>query len=397
MDTTQPLALLGNLSAQTFMKRHWQKKPLLIRQAVPVLATLMSRNALFDLAGHEGVESRLVVQEAIAKSDTKIGVKTNLKTKKEADSSRWKLQSGPFARRALPSLNTPGWTLLVQGVDLHVQALRDLLDQFRFVPDARLDDLMISFATDGGGVGPHFDSYDVFLLQAQGTRRWHIGPQKDLSLQAGAPLKILQNFEPEQSFDLESGDMLYLPPRYAHDGVALGECMTYSIGFRAPAKAELARDLLQRLADDVEEEVGAALYRDGGQGAAAAPGEIPEHLFTFAQEALQAAVKNPQTLARALGELLTEPKSNVWFDGNANDGANEIRGTLALDRRSRMMFDDQRIYINGESFLASGRDAALMRQLANQRMLGTELVNKASPGAKSLLQEWMQAGWLHEL
>lgn len=392
MDTTQPLALLSNLSAQTFMKRHWQKKPLLIRQAVPGLATLMSRNALFDLAGREGVESRLVVHEARTKAKTK-GKKQEI----TGAGSPWSLKSGPFPRRALPSLKTPDWTLLVQGVDLHVQALRDVLDQFRFVPDARLDDLMISFATDGGGVGPHFDSYDVFLLQAQGTRRWHIGPQKDLSLQAGAPLKILQNFEPEQSFDLESGDMLYLPPRYAHDGVALGECMTYSIGFRAPAKADLARDLLQRLADDVEEEVGAALYRDGGQGAVSAPGEIPEHLFTFAQEALQAAVKNPQTLARALGELLTEPKSNVWFEGNANDGANEIRGTLALDRRSRMMFDDQRIYINGESFLASGRDAALMRQLANQRMLGAELVNKASPGAKSLLQDWKQAGWLHEL
>ncbi len=392
MDTTRPLALLGNLSAQTFMKRHWQKKPLLIRQAVPGLAPLMSRSALFDLAGREGVESRLVVHEARTKAKTK-GKKQEI----AGAGSPWSLKSGPFPRRALPSLGTPEWTLLVQGVDLHVQALRDVLDQFRFVPDARLDDLMISFATKGGGVGPHFDSYDVFLLQAQGTRRWHIGRQKDLSLQAGAPLKILQNFEPEQSFDLEPGDMLYLPPRYAHDGVALGECMTYSIGFRAPAKAELARDLLQRLADDVEEQVGAALYRDGGRSAASAPGEIPEHLFSFAQAAVQAAIKNPQTLARALGELLTEPKSNVWFDGDTHHAAQGIQGDLALDRRSKMMFDEQRVFINGESFLASGRDAALMRQLANQRKLGAELVKKASPGAKSLLQDWMQAGWLHEL
>jgi 50S ribosomal protein L16 3-hydroxylase len=392
MDTTQALALLGNMSAQTFMKRHWQKKPLLIRQAVPGMTALMSRSALFDLAGQEGVESRLVVQEAGALAKSKGGKKDN----KTAKTGAWTLQSGPFSRRALPSLKTPGWTLLVQGVDLHVQALREVLDQFRFVPDARLDDLMISFATDGGGVGPHFDSYDVFLLQAHGTRRWHIGRQKDLSLQAGAPLKILQHFEPEQTFDLEPGDMLYLPPRYAHDGVALGECMTYSIGFRAPGTAELARDLLQRLADDAEEALGTALYRDGGQPATGAPAEIPASLIAFAQAAVQAAVHNPQTLARALGELLTEPKSNVWFEGGADHPANAIRGDLALDRRSKMMFDTRQVFINGESFLASGRDAALMRQLANQRRLGAALVNKASPGAKSLLQDWMQAGWLHE-
>ncbi len=401
MDITKPLALLGNLSPQTFMKRHWQKKPLLIRQAIPGMTALMSRSALFELAGREGVESRLVVREATKTASATARAKADAKLKgmdkNAVNSARWRLQSGPFAKRALPSLKTPGWTLLAQGVDLHAQALRDLLDQFRFVPDARLDDLMISFATEGGGVGPHFDSYDVFLLQAQGKRRWNIGQQKDLSLQDGAPLKILKNFQPDQSFDLEPGDMLYLPPRYAHDGVALGECMTYSIGFRAPAKAELARDLLQRLADDVEDEVGAALYRDGGQGAAAAPGEIPGRLISFAQMALRAAVKNPQTLARALGEMLTEPKSNVWFDSNANHRAGELRRALALDRRSKMMFDTRRVFINGESFLASGRDAALMRQLANQRKVGTEVVKKASPGAKSLLQDWIEAGWLHEL
>ncbi len=382
MDTTKPLALLGNLSPQVFMKRHWQKKPLLIRQAIPEFSPLLTRSALFDLAGQDGVGSRLVSQST---------------SEGKGEKSGWKLKSGPFTRRQLPSLKQQDWTLLVQGVDLHVQALRGLMDEFRFVPDARLDDVMISFATAGGGVGPHFDSYDVFLLQAQGTRRWRVSRQKDLSLQEGAPLKILQNFEPEQTFDLAPGDMLYLPPKWAHDGVALDECMTYSIGFRAPAKAEVARDLLMRLADDADEEVGATLYRDADQAASDAPAEIPLSLQAFAQQALREAVKNADTLARALGESLTEPISSVWFDAAEVAPSKGGQVGLQLDRRSKMMFDARHIYINGESFLASGRDAALMRQLANQRVLDANVVKKASAGAKSLLQDWMQAGWLHEL
>ena len=129
------------------------------------------------------------------------------------------------------------WTVLIQGVDLHHDSVHALLQQFRFVPDARLDDLMISYATDGGGVGPHFDSYDVFLLQAQGQRKWRIGRQKKFELQEGVPLKILKEFKPEAEYVLNPGDMLYLPPGYAHDGVAVGECMTYSVGFKVPRKA----------------------------------------------------------------------------------------------------------------------------------------------------------------
>ncbi len=396
----KPLALLGGLSPQVFMKRHWQKKPLLIRQAVPELARqgpLLDRSALFDLAAEDDVESRLIVQNAGKKG--------------------WQLKQGPFARRALPPLKTPGWTLLVQGVDLQVQALRGLMDQFRFLPDARLDDVMISYASDGGGVGPHFDSYDVFLLQAQGTRRWHISRQKDLSLQAGAPLKILQNFEPEQSFDLVAGDMLYLPPKWAHDGVAVGECMTYSIGFRAPGKGEMARELLQRLADDAVDEIGGALYTDGKQVATENPGQIPQALQAFAQQALLEAVANPRTQARALGESLTEPKSSVWFDtappqsprvaqgakqaarhgGGDVTGVAALRGGIFLDRRTKMLYDDWHVFINGESFSASGRDATLMRQLADQRELAQAALTRASVGAKSLLQDWLQAGWIHGL
>jgi 50S ribosomal protein L16 3-hydroxylase len=286
--------------------------------------------------------------------------------------------------------------LLVQGVDQQVQAVRALMDQFRFVPDARLDDVMVSFATDGGGVGPHFDSYDVFLLQANGRRRWQISAQRDLTLRDGVPLKILQDFVPEQSFDLAPGDMLYLPPRYAHDGVAQGDCMTYSIGFRAPARAELARELLLRLADEAAETVGEGLYADPRQAATDAPAAIPPGLAAFAQTALHKATTQPELLAQLLGECLTEPKANVWFDAPASQRARAAPCGVQLDCRTKMLFDARHVFINGESVRATGADARLMQALANQRELDTAAVGKASEGARALLDDWQQAGWLHE-
>jgi 50S ribosomal protein L16 3-hydroxylase len=280
----------------------------------------------------------------------------------------------------------------VQVHALHSDSAHRLMSQFRFVPDARLDDLMVSWASDGGGVGPHFDSYDVFLLQAVGRRRWRIGRQQDLTLQEGVPLKILANFEPQQEYLLEPGDMLYLPPRYAHDGIAEGECQTYSIGFRAPARGELARELLQRLADDADEVAGPALYRDAGAPAVDSPGAVPGDLQRFAAEAVRVALSEPLALNRALGESLTEPKANVWFE--ASD-APSVLGAVELDRRSRMMYDAQHVFLNGESWRAAGRDATLMRRLADRRELSAAQVQRASEGALDLLRDWCEAGWLH--
>ena len=277
-------------------------------------------------------------------------------------------------------------------MDLHDERLHALMNQFRFIPDARLDDLMVSYATDGGGVGPHFDSYDVFLLQTQGQRRWRIGRQKDLSLVPNMPLKILANFEPEEEFVLNPGDMLYLPPRYAHDGVAVGECMTYSIGFRSPNRGELASELLQRLAEDAADAVGEAMYRDPKQAAVENSGAIPDALVEFAQAALTDALQDPLALRRALGEYLSEPKAQVSFDGDSDAGWG---GAIRLDRRTRLMYDAKHVFINGESYVASGRDAQLIRSLADQRHLSAKEVAKLSEGAVALLQDWQEAGWLH--
>ncbi|QTN29569.1 cupin domain-containing protein [Rhodoferax sp. AJA081-3] len=374
MNIDTPLQLLGGLAPKTFMQRHWQKKPLVIRQAIPGFVPPLDRSDLLDLAAQEEVQSRLVVQAS------------------EGGKQPWRFKHGPFGRKALPPFKQTGWTLLVQGVDLLDERVHALMNQFRFVPDARLDDVMVSYATDGGGVGPHFDSYDVFLLQAHGQRRWRIGKQKDLSLQPGMPLKILAHFEPEMEFVLNPGDMLYLPPRYAHDGIAEGECMTYSIGFRAPSRSELAGELLQRLAEDAGDAVGEGLYADPKQAAVAQAGQIPDTLVAFARKALEDALRDPLALQRILGEYLTEPKGHVLFDAEATG---EADAGLVLDRRTRMAYDAKHVFINGESFLASGRDAQLMRLLADERVLGATSVKRLSAPARELVQDWLEAGWIH--
>lgn len=407
MDIEQPLSLLGGLSAAQFMHRHWQKKPLVVRQAIPGMQPILSRTALFKLAGQAHVESRLITQQPALKTKNKKGVNP---------SSPWTMQSGPFALRALPAVTQPGWTLLVQGVDTHDARMHALLQQFRFVPDARLDDVMVSYASPSGGVGPHFDSYDVFLLQASGQRRWRISRQKDLTLQEGVPLKILQNFEAEEEFVLEAGDMLYLPPRYAHDGLAVAtdatsaaDCMTYSIGFRAPARHELAAELLHRLADfntsdqapgegraEGPPQPAPSLYKDPRQLATMCPARLPDALLAFAQKAVADALKDPLGLACTLGEYLTEPKSSVWFDEASAHGWTAASG-CQLDARTRMMYDEQHLFINGESHRAKGADALLMRKLADQRRLTAPALRKASRAALGLLEEWADAGWLHAL
>lgn len=371
MDVNAPLPLLGGLSPAAFMHRHWQKKPLLVRQAWPGVAPPLPRRAMFELATGEDVESRLVVNE----------------------SGRWRVRSGPLPRRALPPLSRPGWTLLVQGLDLQLAAAHAMLSRFRFVPDARLDDLMLSWASPGGGVGPHVDSYDVFLLQVQGRRRWRVGHAADTRFVEGAPLKLLRHFDPVHDWLLEPGDMLYLPPNWGHDGVAEGgDCMTCSIGFRAPAAQELAHDLLQRLADDDGDDDTGRLYRDPRQPATATPGALPAALLAFARDAVARRLADPKALARALGETLSEPKPRVWFDaGGPPRGTRGVR----LDARSRMLYDEDHIYLNGEAYTAAGRDAQLMRRLADAHRLSDADCARLGAAAAALLDDWVAAGWMH--
>jgi len=298
----------------------------------------------------------------------------------------------------------------VQGVDLHDAGAHELLRRFRFVPDARLDDVMVSFASDGGGVGPHIDSYDVFLLQLAGRRRWRVGRSVRPRLRDDVPLKMLADFASTEDWLLEAGDMLYLPPGWGHDGVAVGECLTASIGFRAPVAGGLAAEVLQRLADAVapveddegeNDDAGAAgrrsardpLYADRRQEATASPARIPEALQRFADAAIVRATANARMRQRALGEVLSEPKPGTWFERGAPA---RLEGALVLDRRSRMLYDEDHVFLNGESFRAGGRDATLMRRLADARRLDGAACRRLSPEARTLVERWIEAGWCRD-
>ncbi len=369
------LLQLPGIGRERFLRRYWQRKPLLLRQALPGFAPLLSRRALFDLALRDDVEARLVQRAG----------------------AQWSVLHAPLRARDLPPLRRPGWTLLVQGVDLHHEAVAALLRRFRFLPDARLDDIMVSWASDGGGVGPHVDDYDVFLLQAQGRRRWRLGAVAEPRMQDGQPLKLLQDFQPQQDIVVEPGDLLYLPPGWGHDGVAQGECMTYSVGFRAPPGDELLRQLLWKLAEELP---AAARYSDRGRiepRGAAHPARLPEDMVDFVAQAFSRLRPGRADFRRALGELLTEPKQEVVFEAPPA-GALErrlARKGLRLDRRSRMLWAPGAIFVNGESVPQALCRSPLLRQLADARCLDAAQYASASDAERDLLRQWFRLGWAH--
>ncbi|MGC9163474.1 MAG: JmjC domain-containing protein [Thiomonas sp.] len=364
----------GHFTVARFLREVWQRKPLLLRQAFAGFTPLLSRAQLFALAGREEVESRLVQRHG----------------------RRWQLEHGPFSRRQLPSVGQPNWTLLVQGVNLHVDAASELLSLFRFIPDARLDDLMISWASDGGGVGPHQDAYDVFLLQAAGRRRWRIGPVTDPTLQPRKPVKLLAHFTPEEDMILEPGDMLYLPPGWGHDGIAVGgDCMTYSIGFRAPPQGELLREVLWQLA---ESQPDGPIYVDPPLRQGAAPALLPPEMVKFVAQAFARLKPDAALFESVLGSHLTTPKPQVWFD-SAEQSAASLRRSCRqhgcrLDRRSRMLYTANAVFFNGEAVPAELAASSLLRRLADRQRLGAEEVVQASQAELAALVQWCQLGWL---
>ncbi|MFZ6747619.1 JmjC domain-containing protein [Undibacterium sp. Ren11W] len=371
--TSAPLPLLGDLTPEQFFSEYWHKKPLLIRQAIPNFTPILNPEQLFELAGRDDVESRLI---------------TFFK-------QHWEMKNGPHS--SLPVKEKKDWTLLVQGVNLHDHAADALLRQFRFIPDARLDDLMISYAKDGGGVGPHFDSYDVFLLQAHGQRRWKISAQKDLSIIEGMPLKILRNFLPEQEFVLEPGDMLYLPPHYAHDGVAIGDCMTYSIGFKAPAYQELGESFLSFMADTIELP---GRYADAALKPSVHPAEISTEMLSTIQEQLKKITFSEEDMAIFLGEYLTEPKASVFFNSPSKPltpkrfALAALKNGVALSLKTQMLYKGKHVFINGESFAAGKEDKLSLCKLANQRYLDANDMSSASEDVLEAFCMWYEDGWL---
>lgn len=378
------LPLLGGLSARRFLSEYWQKKPLLVRQAIPGFAGLIDAAGLRRLAASEDVQSRLIQRQGRS----------------------WSLQHGPIAARTWKDLDpAQPWTVLVQELNFHLPAADRLLEAFRFIPHARIDDLMVSHASPRGGVGPHFDSYDVFLLQGPGRRRWRISAQEDVSLRAGMPLKILKHFHPEQEWVLEPGDMLYLPPRYAHDGVALDECFTYSIGFRAPGPQEWVAEFLLDHAERLRLD---GRYADPDLQLQRHPGALPRALQTFFQQQLDSVRFEAAAVRDFNGRYLTEPKPHVFFPAPLEDVSPSgfrraaLTHGVRLDPRSRMLFAGSDCWCNGEHFPMAGDEQAVLVALADRRRLDAASLRAGQAASPDqwrstlwpMLLAWFDDGWL---
>ena len=365
--------LLGGILPRQFLRDYWQKKPMLVRQAIPNFRGVVPKSDLMGMASDDAVESRLISHQR----------------------GKWQMARGPLAKAQLKKLPATNWTVLVQDLNHHVGAGRDLLRQFSFIPYARLDDLMVSYAMPGGGVGPHFDSYDVFLLQGEGERRWRISKQQDLTLAPNLPLKILRNFKAEQEWTLGPGDMLYLPPNVAHEGVAVTECTTYSIGFRAPSAQELAFNFLNYLQDKLDVK---GMYRDPDLRAQIHPAQISNAMVQQTAQMLKNISWDNESCARFLGIYLTEPKSQVFFDAPeqpmtlAKFRRELAKNGIALGLKSRMLSHKTQTFINGESISTPAGATALLRELSDRWMIApNRAVDRAS---LTLLYDWYLNGYL---
>lgn len=384
----EPWALFGGISPQQFMKQYWHKKPLLVRGAIPafsitalnneVLESPISYGEIVQFATKEAVESRLI------------------------QSKPWRFDHGPFQKKSVPELNQPNWTLLLQGMEAHHRAATKVLSWFRFIPDARLDDLMVSIAGIGGGVGPHFDSYDVFLIQMSGRRQWRISEQKDLSLNPKLPLKILQKFECEHEWVLEPGDMLYLPPHIAHDGIALDAgCQTWSVGFRSPSYKELLQEGLWRLAESLEDmpELDRK-FADPKQTASARAEQLPEELIRQLKIQLDSLKLNRiDTLLPGITAYLSEPKQHAIFNAPKNPLSPNsflkkwIKLALVPNPKTRILSLGQEVFCNGDNMTKNQPMAvnSAWRKLSKNKRLPAQELKSID---KTSLYEAYLAGWL---
>ncbi len=341
---------LGNLDTAGFMQRFWQREPLLVRAAFPRFRDPLSPREVLALATSSDATARLVSRRAAA----------------------WNVEHGPFAAARFRQLPARGWTVLVQDTNHFSAAARELLAAFDFLPHARIDDVMVSYAVPGGSVGPHVDSYDVFLVQGRGRRRWQISRQEDHAFVPGLDLRILERFAPDCEWVLEAGDMLYLPPGVAHHGVAESECLTWSIGFRSPSDRELVAGFLDYLHECLEPE---GQYADPGAAPARHPGAIPAALESHVARVLERIRWTPDQAREFAGQFLSEPKATVYFTAPRKPltrrqfALQAARCGLALDPRARLLFSGRMFFLNGETVAAPERARPALRRLADERRL----------------------------
>ncbi|WP_290702903.1 cupin domain-containing protein [Amphritea sp.] len=346
----------GDISIEEFLRDYWQKKPLLVRNAFPDLEAPVGADELAGLSLEEDVESRLVVQSP--------------------DGADFDIKHGPFDEATFTSLPETHWTLLVQAVDHWVPEASDIVEQFRFIPNWRFDDLMVSFASQGGGVGPHYDNYDVFLIQTQGKRRWEVGGFFDQNSprRPNTPVMIMTEWEPEFNWVLEPGDMLYIPPQVGHNGIGESDdCMTYSVGFRAPSHAEIMRSFTDFVGEKLTSE---SRYTDPDLTLQDNSGEITPQAINKVRQIFTDYLADDAKLGQWLGQYVTDPKypdldqapeeaittdqlrtalneSDLYFV--RNEGA---RFSYSLNSESALQF-----FADGRSFQLSDTSCALAANL----------------------------------
>ena len=347
------------LDAVAFMRRHWQREPLLVRGALAGFRDPLSPREVLALARSPHAMSRLVRRRGAS----------------------WSLEHGPFTAARFKQLPRRGWTVLVQDTNHFSPRAERLLAAFDFIPHARIDDVMVSYAVPGGGVGPHVDSYDVFLVQGRGRRRWQISRQSDAAFVPGLDLRILARFMPEREFVLEAGDMLYLPPGVAHCGVAESECLTWSIGFRAPGDDELVAAFLDFLRDRPGP---AGRYADAGAPPATHPGEVPTRLLRHIERTVDAITWTAADVRAFAGVHLSEPKPQVSFTPRGRAlGLAAFRKRcrthgIALDPRTRLLYSGSMFFLNGERLDVPASARARLRRLADERRLNAPAAASAA-------------------
>jgi 50S ribosomal protein L16 3-hydroxylase len=372
---------LADFDIDHFLRHTWQKRPLLVRNPWRDWGNPLEPDELAGLACEEEVESRLII----------------------GDGSRLSMESGPFAETRFAELGTGPWTLLVQAVDHHVPDVADLIEPFRFVPDWRIDDVMVSYATDGGGVGSHYDQYDVFLVQGLGQRRWRTGPlcNAQTPLVPHDDLRLIAEFEATGEWVLNPGDILYVPPCFAHQGVAVGDdCMTYSIGFRAPSRAELVEGWCEHQAERMVDE---DRYADPDLAHQACPGEITARAIDRLHGLVLDALSDRDAFARWFGQHNSQPKYDADWRPDAPIGHQALRASLAqgvpLARNpaSRFSFIRQHdganlLFVDGHAFDCAGDIAVLAEQLCDARVLAIDPELAGSHQALSLIAALIDQG-----
>lgn len=371
---------LAHFDIDQFLRTHWQKTPLLIRTPWSGWTNPLEPDELAGLACEEGVESRLVTRSG----------------------DRLAMENGPLPENRFAELGAGPWTLLVQAVDHYAPDVAALIEPFRFVPDWRIDDVMVSYATDGGGVGPHYDQYDVFLIQGLGRRRWRVGPRCDAAtpLQPHEDLRLLARFEATDEWLLEPGDILYVPPGFAHEGVAVGDdCMTYSIGFRAPSLAELVEGWAEHRADALPED---ARYTDPDLIPQAHPGEITATAIDRLHAMTMEALADRDAFARWFGLHASRPKyAEADWRPDAPTPLEEVTALLAdgtpliRNPASRFAFLREeggvRLFVDGHDFACTGDTAALAERLCAGPPVTPA---SASPAALTLIAALIDQGSL---